>query len=79
MKIKWEKENIISYTWGIRLAHFVKKMEKVAHPEIDGFGKITIRDGELQGIWEEEFIQEYELDYYYDIFSWLIKLDFVSP
>lgn len=37
-------------------------MEKVAHPEIEGFGKIIIKNREIEGIWNEDDIMEHEIE-----------------
>ena len=56
-------------------------MEKVAHPEITGFGKATIRQGEIQGIWNGEIdnIMDEEMDQYESYVQFARELDFLAP
>jgi len=73
-----KRGNIIAFAWGSRLATFVKKMESIKNPEILGFGKLVVKEGniKLSGIWDEKNIMENEIDHYLDVVDWVQGLEF---
>lgn len=53
-------------------------MEKIINTDIKGFGKATIKEKELKGVWEDDNILEKEIDYYMEILDHLEKLPFIK-
>lgn len=66
--------SVSSYLWGMRLAKFVKEMESLEYPNLEGFGPIVCNESDnFKGFYSDDDLEENLEQKYRDILEKIRK------